>query len=201
MRLTTDKPNGMYELAHNGCYIDENRSARYRDFETDIDARELTRDIMRSLGLWEIDDDEMLSDEIFDEAIMENLMYGTKELEGLIALFYRNLWAMAELRERLKHYEDLEEQGLLLKLPCKVGDTVWCIYRRWTKCKEHNQEFDKCSCIECGGFDCSSKTEKYISEQKAYSLDWIVTNLNRYGETWFLSKEEAEKKLAEMKVK
>ena len=29
---------------------------------------------------------------------------------GLIATFYQNLWAMAELRERLKYYEDLEEQ-------------------------------------------------------------------------------------------
>lgn len=26
---------------------------------------------------------------------------------------------------KLKDYEDLEEQGLLLKLPCKVGDTVY----------------------------------------------------------------------------
>lgn len=30
-----------------------------------------------------------------------------------------------KLAERLKDYEDLEEQGLLLKLPCKVGDTVY----------------------------------------------------------------------------
>ncbi len=29
--------------------------------------------------------------------------------------------------ERLGRYEDLEEQGLLLRLPCKVGDTVYCI--------------------------------------------------------------------------
>ena len=28
---------------------------------------------------------------------------------------------------KLKEYEDLEEQGLLLKLPCKVGDTVYQI--------------------------------------------------------------------------
>lgn len=28
---------------------------------------------------------------------------------------------------KLKDYEDLEEQGLLLKLPCKVGDTVHLI--------------------------------------------------------------------------
>ncbi len=29
--------------------------------------------------------------------------------------------------EKLKEYEDLEEQGLLLKLPCKVGDTLYLI--------------------------------------------------------------------------
>lgn len=29
---------------------------------------------------------------------------------------------------KLKEYEDLEEQGLLLKLPCKVGDTVYLKY-------------------------------------------------------------------------
>ena len=27
--------------------------------------------------------------------------------------------------QKLAEYEDLEEQGLLLKLPCKVGDTVY----------------------------------------------------------------------------
>ena len=29
---------------------------------------------------------------------------------------------------RLAEYEDLEEQGLLLRFPCKVGDTVYTIY-------------------------------------------------------------------------
>lgn len=29
-----------------------------------------------------------------------------------------------KLGEKLKAYEDAEEQGLLIKLPCKVGDTV-----------------------------------------------------------------------------
>lgn len=29
--------------------------------------------------------------------------------------------------DRLAYYEDLEEQGLLLVLPCKVGDTVYSI--------------------------------------------------------------------------
>ena len=30
-----------------------------------------------------------------------------------------------EIYEKLASYEDLEEQGLLLRLPCKVGDTVY----------------------------------------------------------------------------
>lgn len=30
-----------------------------------------------------------------------------------------------QLYEKLKNYEHLEEQGLLIKLPCKVGDTVY----------------------------------------------------------------------------
>ena len=29
--------------------------------------------------------------------------------------------------KKLKEYQDLEEQGKLLKLPCTVGDTVYCI--------------------------------------------------------------------------
>ena len=28
---------------------------------------------------------------------------------------------------KLAVYEDLEEQGLLVRLPCKVGDTVWVV--------------------------------------------------------------------------
>ena len=133
-RLTTDKPvkeMGMYKLAHNSCYIDEYGCARYRDFETDIDIRELARDIMLEFKILEIDDDEMLSDEIFDETIRDYLQYGTKEYEGLVALFYRNLWAMAELRERLKRYEDLEEQGLLLKLPCKPNEKVFIAHEKY----------------------------------------------------------------------
>lgn len=34
-----------------------------------------------------------------------------------------------DMCEKLGHYEDLEEQGLLLKLPCKVGDILWTNHR------------------------------------------------------------------------
>ena len=36
---------------------------------------------------------------------------------------------LAEWLEELKEYKELEEKGLLLKLPCKVGDTVYLIDR------------------------------------------------------------------------
>ena len=32
-----------------------------------------------------------------------------------------------QIYDRLAEYEDMEEQGLLLKLPCKMGDKLWII--------------------------------------------------------------------------
>lgn len=117
-RLTSNKPVGemnMVELAYNACYA-KDRLARYRDFEMDMDARDFARNLMTTLT----DDELPLDDDNFDEEILENLMYDPfLNVKGLIALFYRNLWTMADIRERLKEYEDAEEQGLLLRLDSK----------------------------------------------------------------------------------
>lgn len=111
-RLTTGKDTkdmNMTELAHNCCYA-QDRRARYRDFERDVDARELARMLMVKYGHWKIGEDvELTDDEIFDETMLDLLQYGEYDTEVLIALFYRNLWAMAELRDTLKMYEDAEE--------------------------------------------------------------------------------------------
>ena len=100
--------------------------------------------------------------------------------------------------DKLKEYQNLEEQGLLLKLPCKVGDTVFCIYSRWTKCSAYNEEKDEYRCQGCE-CECDSRKEKYISEQRAYSLDWIITNLKAFGKTAFLTEQEAQAALEKMK--
>lgn len=104
-RLTTNKnvsDMGMYELAHNCCYA-KDRTARYRDFEMDMDARDFARNLMTTLT----DDELPVDDDAFDEEVLENLQYDPfGSVIGLIALFYRNLWAMADLRERLQAYED-----------------------------------------------------------------------------------------------
>lgn len=124
-RLTMDNVEemGMFSLAHNCCYIDENGNTRYRDFEIDIDARELAKGMLKEMTE---DAVSFESDEDFDDwmgcYIGED---GISTPRGLIANFYQNLWAMAELREKLKYYEDLEEQGQLLILPCKVGNMVY----------------------------------------------------------------------------
>ena len=105
-RLTTDKPvseMGMVELAHNSCYAKEGE-AFYRDFDGEISARDFAR------KLYKIFSDDKLSDDNdkFDEEIMDELQYDPEIYpEGFIALFYRNIWAMADLRETLKRYEDL----------------------------------------------------------------------------------------------
>lgn len=172
-RLTTRKPvseMGMYELAHNSCYIGKDGAARYRDFDTDIDARDFARNLMCYHDIWKINFDEMTNDDAFDNEIMENLQYGTTNIEGLIALFYRNLWAMAELYETLKRYEDAEEMGLLLKLPCKVGDMVYCF---WTTFN----------------FETMKPETKILPESFEYEM------IEYIGKSVFLTEEEAEKAL------
>ena len=196
-RLTTNKEKsemGMYELAHNSCYCKDG-VARYRDFENDIDARDLARELA-----WSLTDIELSRDnECFDEEMIENLQYDImKEPIGLIALFYRNLWAMADLRERLKEYEDLEEQGLLLRLPCKVGDTVW------------DNDYGKPCAYTITGFSFGTG-EDYIDEP--VSLREVVCYYSNYsgsitgsfavselGKSVFLTQAEAEKKLKESEV-
>lgn len=100
--------------------------------------------------------------------------------------------------EKLADYEDAEKQGRLIILPCKVGDTVYCIFNRYTRCTFSNEEFDEYSCQGCE-YECDSKKENYVQDMKAYSLDWIVTNLKNIGKTVFLTKSEAEAKLKELR--
>lgn len=180
-RLTTNKDTsqmGMLELAYNSCYI-KNGLARYRDFENDVDARVLTRELLKKYA---DGDDAFIDDNNFDEEMLENLMYGTETIEGLIAVFYRNLWAMADIREELKAYEDAAEQGLLLRLPCKVGDELW-----W---------FNAFGDL---------RTSKVNSMFVEFGIDGIVIETlicNIYakdiGKTVFLTREEAEQALADM---
>lgn len=74
--------------------------------------------------------------------------------------------------KRLGEYEDLEEQGLLLKLPLTKEDAFWEINRGTTP---------------------PSYYKRY-----AHSYQHCVYVLERLGKTCFLTEAEAEKALAEM---
>lgn len=79
---------------------------------------------------------------------------------------------VAKWLKELKSYKEAEEQGLLVRLPCKVGTEVYYILGipNKTPCA-----IDKCV--------------------------FELSDIDKIGESLFLTREEAEKKLEEMKKK
>ena len=100
--------------------------------------------------------------EIVNELHTERLAYESEYVPIIDAL------------NRLAEYEDMEEQGLLLKLPCKMGDKLWIIVTK--RPRVYSPEF---------------------SFVKASKLTWnnlqqVLKGLNK---TVFTSREAAEKAL------
>lgn len=117
-----------------------------------------------------------------------------------------------EVCKKLAEYEQLEEQGLLVRLPCKEaysrsGDFIYLIY-----------DYEIIECVHCGlGIDPLSgkayitlatdeKLFPYRSPDPEHDLDptdWCTNTTDaeviELGKTLFLTREEAEKKLEEMK--
>ena len=98
---------------------------------------------------------------------------------------------------KLKEYEDLEEQGRLIKLPCKVGDTVWgndygrpCAYT-----------ITAFSFGECEEYTCEPATTKEAVFYYANSSGSITGSFaeSEIGKTVFFTKSEAEAKLKELR--
>lgn len=102
---------------------------------------------------------------------------------------------MLKCIQKLGAYEDAEEQGLLLRLPCKVGDTV---YKVWYKpCHLGETTPDSFDCICCND-KCDLKLA--IFECKVDSLTFIINEfvLTNKNTVYFLTKEEAEQALKKM---
>ena len=87
---------------------------------------------------------------------------------------------VAEYLRKFKYYEDLEEQGRLVKLPCKIGDKVWHISGRDIK-------EDVISGIE------------YSYDGMFYIWSNEDTWLGGFNDIVFLTKSEAEAKLRELR--
>ena len=98
-----------------------------------------------------------------------------------------NKGCFQDILEKLYQYEELEEQELLLRLPCKVGDTIYVINGK--------DEMEEVVVLNYSanklGFDfevvCKDTNEQY------YLFDFD------FNKDWFLTKAEAEAKLKELK--
>ena len=116
--------------------------------------------------------------------------------------------------DKLGAYEDAEEQGLLLRLPCAEGTTVYIINNNTDACADCRY-FEKGYCCEdyCGNknvkdedghsyptypqYSDSPLCEKHFLEviEGKMELDWIYRNRENFGKTVFLTREEAEQAL------
>lgn len=99
---------------------------------------------------------------------------------------------MYQVIQRLADYEDAEEKGWLLRLPCKVGDIIYEPTNRDTI-----NEY-RVTGIKKGMF--SLWIEWELEEGFIYQSIYGV-EVGDIGKTVFLTKEEAEKALAELKQK
>lgn len=88
--------------------------------------------------------------------------------------------------EQVRDLKEAEEQGLLLRLPCKIGKTVYYIQ----KCLAP-------SCKECRGF---TRVDNCYCEYKAriFEQQFSYRHIGGLGYSVFLNREAAEKALAEM---
>ena len=77
------------------------------------------------------------------------------------------------LIDKLAEYEQAEEDGLLIKLPCRVGDTLYTF-----------------NLIKDEVFEFRAESKRFIVDILEYGL---------LGKTTFLTKAEAEQALAKMK--
>ena len=94
---------------------------------------------------------------------------------------------VTELLEELKSYKDLEEQGLLVRLPCKVGDIMFRINKG-----------AKNPVIELTVTQIDITTRSYNLEVIDRECGELMCFKSDIGRTIFLTREEAEKKLEEM---
>ena len=106
---------------------------------------------------------------------MERLtISGTKEAKPDVTI--------REVLSKLAEYEDLEEQGKLLELPCAVGDTAWIVFEG---------EIFECMVLKFDIVRNGIFPMLRINE----TLETISVSMKTLEKTWFLTREEAESAL------
>lgn len=124
---------------------------------------------------------------------------GRKSIGAYTGCIVPEIWFEGEreyrVLDKLATYEDLEEQGLLVRLPAAIGTNAYvvgsfldCIYDY-----EHCEATRKWKCGK--DIQCEYEKKKYYVKE----IEFDLTLKDAIGKTVFLTREEAEKKLEEMK--
>lgn len=100
--------------------------------------------------------------------------------------------------DKLAEYENAEEEGRLIILPCKPGITLYVLRKKYTKCSRYNEEFDEYSCCGCED-ECDSHLFYYIAPCPDVTAEQILEFERRgvLNKIVFFGKEKAEKALKE----
>lgn len=116
---------------------------------------------------------------------MERLTEWKDDKKLLAKTKFSGDFGSANVLSRLAEYEDLKEQGLLLRLPIPIGTTVY--------------EFEPLNKIVKG---CTARTViKYTVYDDSIWFnfaDGYMKDIKDFGKTIFLTREAAEQKLKEM---
>lgn len=110
---------------------------------------------------------------------------------------------MLDACKKLAEYEQLEEQGLLVRFPCKVGDTVWVVTSPINVFDYDKYDGD----AEYEVYESFLSSVSYYASGKQFRIYAKVTNSFiaayfrecDFGKSIFFTREEAEKKLEELK--
>lgn len=118
-------------------------------------------------------------------------------LRGIIAGSFLTNETKEELIDFVTDYEDAEENGMLIHLPCRVGDTVYLI--------DHNICRNRKKPLKCiiDEFTVDHSNECYAvlnGSGKAYYAmrRFRAVNIKDFGKTVFLTSEAAEQALKQM---
>ena len=98
---------------------------------------------------------------------------------------WENCKTIDDVIDRLAEYEDLEEQGLLLRLPCSIGTTVYNT-TWWDDVQEK---------VKVDGKTFYRTVHKHKVSKSTFSL----SDIYNFGKTVFLTKSEAEARLKELR--
>lgn len=97
--------------------------------------------------------------------------------------------------------DDFKDRNKFLELPCPIGTDLYRIDSRYKTCSfsgTHKDEWYCMNVLNCHE-ECDSCKEYYIYEIKNADAMAILGNAKYFGTRVFLTREEAEKKLEELK--